>query len=133
MLLHACENEPAGVVANVKLALEAAHEALWAFFKLWAFFETEAAVWWVFQHRAFEESLLIAHLLRKHSVESLNDVGSVAGGVNGGGSGSAEEICGKAKDNVYRMLEIMERYGGDLEMHKTRKEVLKEAFERIVV
>lgn len=116
MLLQACENESAGVEPNVKAALEAAHEAIWSFFKLWAFFEQEAAVWWVFQHRAFEESLLIAHLLGREMEWA-----------------GMEEVVRKAKDDVERMLGIMERYGGSLEMHKTRKDVLKEAFERIVV
>ncbi|KAK6434254.1 hypothetical protein LTR95_009562 [Oleoguttula sp. CCFEE 5521] len=124
MLLQASENSSAGVVANIRAALEAAHEAIWAFFKLWALFETEAAVWWVFQHRAFEESLLIAHLLSKEIVS--------ADGVEGGGK-VLEGICGKAKEDVGRMLGIMERYGGDLEMHRTRKEVLREAFEGILV
>lgn len=31
------------------------------------------------------------------------------------------------------MLEIMERYGGNVEMHQTRKNVLHEAYMRIVV
>jgi hypothetical protein len=31
------------------------------------------------------------------------------------------------------MLELMERYGGGLEMHRTRKEALREAFGRIGV
>lgn len=123
MLLHASENESAGVESNLKPALEAAHEAIWAFFKLWNFFEAEAGVWWVFQHRAFEEALLMAHLL---AMQSATD-GNLNGGIN------YDPIFGKAKDDVAKMLEIMERYGGSLEMHKTRKEVLIEAFDRIVV
>ena len=123
MLLQASENESAGVECNLKPALEAAHEAICAFFKLWGFFEVEAGVWWVFQHRAFEESLLIAHLL---AVQSATD-----GSVNG--SNNYDPIFAKAKDDVAKMLEIMERYGASLEMHNTRKEVLLEAFERIVV
>lgn len=47
MLLHASENPEQGVEPNVKAALEAAHEALCAFFKLWGLFEFEAVVWWV--------------------------------------------------------------------------------------
>lgn len=46
-LLQASENAEAGVEPNVKAALEAAHEAVGAFFKLWSLFETEATVWWV--------------------------------------------------------------------------------------
>ena len=123
MLLQACENESAGVERNLKPALEAAHEAITAFFKLWNFFEAEAGVWWVFQHRAFEESLLMAHLLA--SQPALN--GDLSGGVN------YDPIFGKAKEDVSNMLTIMERYSGSLEMHKTRKEVLQDAFQKIIV
>lgn len=123
MLLQASENEAAGVECNLKPALEAAHEAIWAFFKLWNYFEAEAGVWWVFQHRAFEESLLMAHLL---AMQNATD-GNLNGGIN------FDPIFGKAKEDVRRMLEIMERYSGSLEVHKTRKEVLQEAFARIVV
>lgn len=123
MMLHAADNAPANVEVNLKPALEAAHEAIWAFFKLWGLFESEAGVWWVFQHRAFEEALLIAHLL---AMQPARD-GSVVG------AGNFDPIFAKARDDVKRMLEIMERYGGGLEMHQTRKEVLVEAFGKIVV
>lgn len=59
MLLQACATEDAGVECNPRGALEAGHEAIWAFFKLHTMFEPEAAVWWVFQHRAFEEAVRI--------------------------------------------------------------------------
>lgn len=123
MMLHAAANSAANVEPNLKPALEAAHEAIWAFFKLWDFFETEAGVWWVFQHRAFEEALLIAHLL---AMQPATD-GSRQGADN------FDPIYGKAKDDVARMLQIMNRYNGSLEMHQTRKEVLVDAFEKIVV
>ncbi|EME86404.1 uncharacterized protein MYCFIDRAFT_131283 [Pseudocercospora fijiensis CIRAD86] len=117
-LLQMAENKEQGVEANVKAALEAAHEALCAFFKLWGLFEVEAGVWWVFQHRAFEEALLIVKSLAiPPPPESPYDAA----------------IYAKGKEDIGRMLEIMERYGGNLEMHTTRKEVLREAFERIVV
>lgn len=119
MLLQASENKAAGVECNIKGALEAAHEAIWAFFKIWRLFPSEAAVWWVFQHRAFEESLLIAHLLSLPGVrEHESDMNS---------------IYAKAKDDIQHMMEIMERYGGDHDMHKTRKDVLKASFEKIIV
>ncbi|KAI7546975.1 hypothetical protein KC331_g5285 [Hortaea werneckii] len=122
MLLHASENESAGVSANIKAALEAAHEAVWAFFKLWGLFETEAGVWWVFQHRAFEESLLIAHLLATVPQQDDNDQGLAT-------SSKSDPIFAKCKDDIARMMDIMDRYsGGSLEMHKTRKDVLVEAF-----
>ena len=106
---------------NVKGALEAAHEAIWAFFKLWQLFESEAGVWWVFQHRAFEESLLIAHLL------------AIPPQLDANGMTVLDPVYTKLKDDIMRMMKIMDRYGGSLEMHKTRKDVLQDAFARIVV
>lgn len=128
MLLHASENSAGGVERNVSAALEAAHAAIWAFFKLWGFFESEAAVWWVFQHRAFEESLLMAQLLG-----SLMEERTRRGSFDQGKEAALEPLCAKARDDVQRMLEIMEHYGGGLEMHRTRKNALREAFERIAV
>ncbi|KAF2161140.1 hypothetical protein M409DRAFT_28470 [Zasmidium cellare ATCC 36951] len=117
MLLQASENTEASVEPNIKASIEAAHEALCAFFKLWGLFEIEAGVWWVSQHRAFEESLLIANFLAlPPPPEGIDDA-----------------VYASGKEDVRRMLEIMEHYGGNLEMHKTRKEVLSEALERIVV
>lgn len=65
MLLQLGENEGAGVEANIRGTLEAAHEAVWAFVKLNRFFASETSVFWVFQHRAFEEavSLFTSQLL----------------------------------------------------------------------
>ena len=57
MILQLSANEEAGVECNVRGTLEAAHEAISAFFKLHRSFESEAGVWWVFQHRAFEEAV----------------------------------------------------------------------------
>ena len=112
MILQASENKEQGVEPNVKPALEAAREALGTFFKLWGLFEVEAVVWWAFQHRAFEESLLLAKFL---AYESGDD-----------------DIYVKAREDIARMLQIMERYGGNVEMHKTRKDVLHEAYMRIM-
>lgn len=130
MLLQASENHAGGVERNISAALEAAHEAIWAFFKLWAFFEAEAAVWWVFQHRAFEESLLIAHLLSSLPPEVRRRNSS--SGRGSAGDSPLQPLYMKAKDDVQRMLELMERYGGGLEIHRTRKDALREAFERIM-
>lgn len=50
---------------NVRGALEAAHDAINAFFLLFALFESEAKVWWVFNHRAFLEAMCIGNILRE--------------------------------------------------------------------
>lgn len=63
MLVHASESTD--VPVNVRGTLEAAHDAITAFFVLFSLFETEARVWWVFNHRAFLEALCIGNVLRE--------------------------------------------------------------------
>jgi hypothetical protein len=69
MLVHASESSDMPV--NVRGTLEAAHEAIAAFFMLFSLFEAEARVWWVFNHRAFLEALCIGAVIR----ESLREPG----------------------------------------------------------
>lgn len=57
MVIHADENDSTGVLCDVKGALHAARMALQAFFHLREFLKVDAGVWWVFQHRAFEEAV----------------------------------------------------------------------------
>jgi hypothetical protein len=64
MLLHASASSE--VPMNIRATLEAAHDAIQAFFLLSALFGSEARVWWVFNHRAFLESLCMANVLRDH-------------------------------------------------------------------
>jgi hypothetical protein len=71
MLVHASES--ADVPLNVRGTLEAAHDAIAAFFVLYSLFEAEAKVWWVFNHRAFLEALCIGTVLR----EAMKDPGGV--------------------------------------------------------
>jgi len=63
MLVHASESPD--VPVNVRATLEAAHEAIAAFFMLYTLFDHEARVWWVFNHRAFLEALCIGSVLRE--------------------------------------------------------------------
>lgn len=63
MLVHASES--AEVPVNVRATLEAAHEAMNAFFMLFHLFEQEAKTWWVFSHRAFLEALCVGSVLRE--------------------------------------------------------------------
>jgi len=121
MLLYASENQAGGVECQLVNCLEAAHQAIWSYFKLRDFFEAEAGVWWVFQHRAFEESLLIAHLLAAHNNNESISEGSIG----------SDPIFAKAKEDVARMLDVMEGYSGGLEVNRTRREVLQDAFGRI--
>lgn len=63
MLVHASESPE--VPVNVRGTLEAAHEAMNAFFMLFHLFEQEAKTWWVFSHRAFLEGLCVGSVLRE--------------------------------------------------------------------
>lgn len=67
MLVHASESPD--VPVNVRATLEAAHDAINAFFMLHALFEAEARTWWVFNHRAFLEALCIGSVLRETAGE----------------------------------------------------------------
>lgn len=67
MLVHASESPE--VPVNVRGTLEAAHEAMNAFFMLFALFEQEARTWWVFSHRAFLEAMCVGSVLRETSKE----------------------------------------------------------------
>lgn len=59
MVIQADENDSSGVTCDVRGALEAARMALLAFFHFWEHLRVDAGVWWVFQHRAFEEAVSI--------------------------------------------------------------------------
>lgn len=59
MLVECDESEESGYGANVRGALEAGRTAVRSFFDFWDFLRADAGVWWVFQHRAFEEAVSI--------------------------------------------------------------------------
>ena len=67
MLVHASESDD--VPVNVRGTLEAAHDAISAFFMLFSLLEVEARVWWVFSHRAFLEAVCIGNVLREAGKE----------------------------------------------------------------
>jgi hypothetical protein len=57
MVIEADENEAGGVRCDVRGALEAGRLALGSFFDFWDGLRVDCSVWWVFQHRAFEEAV----------------------------------------------------------------------------
>ena len=59
MLIEADENEAGGVKCDVRGALDAGRLAVGAFFDFWDGLRVDAGVWWVFQHRAFEEAVSV--------------------------------------------------------------------------
>jgi hypothetical protein len=69
MLVHASESPD--VPVNARGTLEAAHDAIGAFFLLFNLLESEARVWWVFNHRAFLEALCIGNVLVEASKEPV--------------------------------------------------------------
>ncbi|KAK3391089.1 fungal-specific transcription factor domain-containing protein [Podospora didyma] len=94
MLVHASESPD--VPVNIRGTLEAAHDAITAFFVLFALFEAEARVWWVFNHRAFLEALCIGNVLREACKEP-------------GGAENLEKdpLFVRAKSDILRMIQIM--------------------------
>ena len=71
MLLHSSRSEE--VPVNIRSALEAAHHAITTFFLLYRLFESEAKVWWVFNHRAFLEAMCMGDLLAEQGKEERGE------------------------------------------------------------
>ncbi|KAJ4413714.1 hypothetical protein N0V85_003454 [Neurospora sp. IMI 360204] len=116
MLVHASES--ADVPVNVRGTLEAAHDAITAFFVLFSLFETEARVWWVFNHRAFLEALCIGNVLREAAKEE--------GGVE---AMAKDPLFVRARGDIHQMINIMRAMSeGEQgsETARTRVQVLSE-------
>jgi len=124
MAIQADENRVEGVPCDVKGALEAARMALQSFFHFWEYLRTDASVWWVFQHRAFEEALLMARILGQQAQPlspSNHDLPP-----------SSDPLLQLARDDARKCLEILDVVGIAPEMQKTRTEVLRTAFSEIL-
>ncbi|KAI5463095.1 fungal-specific transcription factor domain-containing protein [Mariannaea sp. PMI_226] len=113
MLVHA--SECTDVPVNIRGTLEAAHDAISAFFLLFALLETEARVWWVFNHRAFLEALCIGNVLQ----EAAKEVGGVE-------NLARDPLLVRAKADITRMIQIMQIMGEDSDVARTRVRVLSE-------
>ncbi|KAF7546606.1 hypothetical protein G7Z17_g8311 [Cylindrodendrum hubeiense] len=113
MLVHASESPD--VPVNIRGTLEAAHDAISAFFLLFALLEIEARVWWVFNHRAFLEALCIGNVLREAAREP--------GGAEALGR---DPLLVRAKADITRMIQIMQVMGEDSDVARTRVQVLSE-------
>ncbi|KAL5612033.1 hypothetical protein BROUX41_000405 [Berkeleyomyces rouxiae] len=110
MLVNASMSDE--VPVNVRGTLGAAHDAMTSFFLLFELFESEARMWWAFNHRAFLEALCISAVLKKHA----DDTDSID-----------ETIYDRAKQDLSRMVEIMQQMGDrGSELARTRASVLKE-------
>lgn len=57
MVIQSDENLSEGYACEVRGCLEAARMAVQSFFHFWDHLRIDASVWWVFQHRAFEEAV----------------------------------------------------------------------------
>ncbi|KAF2467326.1 uncharacterized protein BDR25DRAFT_305718 [Lindgomyces ingoldianus] len=123
MIFQADENDLGGVSCDVKGALEAARLALKAFFHFREYLPVDAGVWWVFQHRAFEEALLMARILGTQD-KPLSPS-------KGGTSPTNDPLLMMAKEDARKTLDILDLVGGAPEMQKTRTEVLRTAFSDI--
>ncbi|KAI3320053.1 fungal-specific transcription factor domain-containing protein [Xylariaceae sp. AK1471] len=116
MLVHASESPD--VPVNIRGTLEAAHEAITAFFVLFTLFDNEARVWWVFNHRAFLEALCIGSVLR----EAARDPATAD-------QMTRDPLFSKAKADITRMIQIMQIIGDSeqgSDVAQTRVSVLSE-------
>lgn len=116
MLVHASESPD--VPVNVRGTLEAAHDAIATFFVLYGLFESEAKVWWVFNHRAFLEALCIGNVLKE-----------VAREPGGEESMLKDPLFVRARADIHRMvqiLQIMSEGEQGSETARTRVRVLQE-------
>ncbi|KAL1899608.1 hypothetical protein Cpir12675_001377 [Ceratocystis pirilliformis] len=110
MLVNASMSDEVSV--NVRGTLEAAHDAIMSFFLLFELFESEARMWWAFNHRAFLEALCIGAVLKMHAGDREN---------------IDETIYDRGKNDLLRMVEIMHRMGErGSELARTRAAVLNE-------
>ncbi|KXJ95286.1 fungal-specific transcription factor domain-domain-containing protein [Microdochium bolleyi] len=92
MLVHASESLPE-VPVNAKATLEAAHEAITAFFTFWALLPEESRVWWVLNHRAFLEALCIGGILKE--VRRAGGMGGMSAAAAAGGVDGEEDDEGR--------------------------------------
>ncbi|KAH6673560.1 fungal-specific transcription factor domain-containing protein [Halenospora varia] len=122
MLLHSSAS--AEVPINVRGSLEAAHDAINAFFLLYKLFESEAKVWWVFNHRAFLEALCIGGILREQAkveaeeteelkTEATADVKGEEKPASSGGLMGRDPLFIRARADIEKMIEIMRKMSGD--------------------
>ncbi|KAG6063683.1 hypothetical protein E4U32_000981 [Claviceps aff. humidiphila group G2b] len=113
MLVHASESPD--VPVNVRGTLEAAHDAISAFFLMFTLLEAEARVWWVFNHRAFLEALCIANVLRETAKEAA-----------GKEMLARDPLFVRARNDIKRMIQIMELIGAENEAARTRVRILND-------
>lgn len=113
MLVHASESPE--VPVNVRGTLEAAHDAISAFFLMFNLLESEARVWWVFNHRAFLEALCIANVLRETAKDAAGKDMLVR-----------DPLFVRARGDITRMIQIMELIGSDNDVARTRVHILSE-------
>ncbi|KID61862.1 Zn(II)2Cys6 transcription factor, partial [Metarhizium hybridum] len=116
MLVHASESPD--VPVNVRGTLEAAHDAISAFFLMFSLLESEARVWWVFNHRAFLEALCIANVLRETAKDAA-----------GKDMLARDPLFVRARTDITRMIQIMELIGSNNDVARTRVQILSEFLE----
>ncbi|KKA18694.1 hypothetical protein T310_7359 [Rasamsonia emersonii CBS 393.64] len=134
--------------AAIRGTLEAAYEAMRAFFVIHSVLKGEGSVWWAFCHRAFSAAIIVANLVKRHDEEeasrqlqstSTSSLGTgtdaaaaaaaaaaaVPRGSNARRSTAMDPLWERARADVLRMLEILKGPAqlGD-EGAKTRVEVL---------
>ncbi|KAG5925615.1 hypothetical protein E4U42_004115 [Claviceps africana] len=113
MLVHASESPD--VPVNIRGTLEAAHDAISAFFLMFTLLEAEARVWWTLNHRAFLEALCIANVLRETAKDAA-----------GKEMLTRDPLFVRARSDITRMIQIMELIGSENDAARARIQILSE-------
>ncbi|PHH64618.1 hypothetical protein CDD81_4229 [Ophiocordyceps australis] len=113
MLVHASQS--VDVPVNIRGTLEAAHDAIGAFFLMHSLLENEARVWWVLNHRAFLQALCIGNVICEVAKEP------------GGEELLARDaLFARARSDMTGTIEILQQLHGDDGTAQMRVQILKQ-------
>lgn len=132
MLIYSDEHE--NMEVDVRGTLDAAHEALNSFFLLHSLFEDEARIWYHFQHRAFSEAVCsvpspISHVLLVFATPLLTQaIQHITAELvkNQTDSPTLDPVRTRAKNDVLRMIEILQLSSDHDAMSRTRVSILSQ-------
>lgn len=129
MLIYVDENPEAGVVMDTWGTLDAAHEALIAFFAMRDTFGQETDGFWAYQHRAFEVAITLANILvAERRPPPPSNMGN--------NLSQSHLILRTAKEDVSKMIGIITESRGYF-MYQTvvesRYDVLTKLYDRITM
>ncbi|KAK2470861.1 hypothetical protein H9L39_17092 [Fusarium oxysporum f. sp. albedinis] len=131
MLVYASESPD--VPANIHATLDAAHDAITAFFTFFSLFEIEACAWWGFNHRALLEALCIGNVLSETALEPEDRNKVTEGPLLVRAKADISACSCLAGSGLFahklltvRMIQIMKVMGEDSEVARQRVRILSD-------